>query len=123
MEPKLSRWMKQVRETVEGEIDCSACLDQIDRYVDLELSTGDASRTMPQIHHHLGMCAVCREEYEILRDLARLESAGEPPAAEELMERLKGSPPKIEDLAESRGDLRDTGRSSSARCPFRFQHE
>lgn len=92
MEPKLSRWMRQVRETAEDEIDCSACLDQIDRYVDIELSTGDASRSMLQVHHHLGMCAVCREEYEILRDLARLEATGEPPAAGELIERLKGTP-------------------------------
>ncbi len=89
MEPKISRWMKQVRDTQNEEIDCSTCLDQISQYVDLELATGEAACSMPQVEHHLRLCAVCREEYEALSHLARLEAQGELPTTDELIARLK----------------------------------
>jgi hypothetical protein len=89
MEGKLSRWLKQVRDTQDEEIDCSACLDQISRYIDVELASGDAARALPQVGQHLGQCTVCREEYQLLRDLARLEANDRLPALEELIERLK----------------------------------
>jgi hypothetical protein len=89
MEPKFSRWMKQVRDTQDEEIDCSACLDQISRYVDLELATGEAAQSMPQVELHLRQCAVCREEFEVLSELARLEADDRLPDPAELAERLK----------------------------------
>jgi predicted anti-sigma-YlaC factor YlaD len=89
MEPNFSRWIRQVRDTQDEEIDCSACLDQLAQYVDLELATGAAAQSMPQVSHHLYQCAVCREEYEVLAELARLEERDELPAPEELIERLK----------------------------------
>lgn len=89
MEGKLSRWMKQVRDTEDEEIDCSACLDQIAQYVDIELASGDAARAMPQVGQHLSQCAVCHEEYQLLQALARLEASDQMPAPEELIARLK----------------------------------
>jgi hypothetical protein len=89
MEPKFSRWMKQVRDTKDEEIDCSSCLDQISQYVDLELATGDAARSLPQVEHHLRQCAVCCEEYEVLSELARLEAQDNLPSQDEMIERLK----------------------------------
>ena len=84
--------MKQVRETEDEEIDCSDCLDQIAEYVDLELTAGDASRVLPQVHHHLDQCQVCREEYHVLRELAQLEAVGDMPTDDELIEQLKQQP-------------------------------
>ena len=34
---------------------------------------------------HLDQCAACREEYETLRDLSRLENEGGPPAPDDLL--------------------------------------
>lgn len=89
MEPKFSHWMKHVRDTQDEEIDCSACLDQISQFVDLELATGEAAQSMPQVDHHLDQCEVCNEEYHILRELALLESDEELPTHEALVERLR----------------------------------
>lgn len=85
----LSGWLKKVRNTQEVEIDCSTCLDQVSRYVDLELSTGQAAARMPQVKHHLDQCQVCQDEYLLLRDLARMELDGSLPSMDDLTDQLK----------------------------------
>ena len=92
MKNHFSRFLKRVRDSQEAEINCSACLDQINAYVDLELATNNAAERMPQVKQHLDQCGVCSEEYHLLRDLARLEAGGSLPTAEELRGRLKGKP-------------------------------
>jgi hypothetical protein len=99
MEPKISHWMKHVRDTQDEEIDCSACLEQISEYVDLELATGEVTPAMSPVAQHLSQCAVCREEYQLLHDLAQLEADGELPTNEELAGRLR------RDSTSDRGDL------------------
>ncbi len=89
MKSKLSRFLRRVQQTREQEINCSECLDQISRYVDLELSAGVPERTLPQVRQHLEQCTVCQEEYQLLRDLARLETSNQPPTTGELITRLK----------------------------------
>jgi len=89
MEPKFTRLVRRVRDTQESEIDCSACLDQIAQYVDLELANGEAERAMPLVNQHLHQCTVCFEEYQMLREMAQLEANGEMPAADVMLERLK----------------------------------
>ncbi len=91
MESKFSRWVKRIRDTQDVEIDCSACLDQVSQYVDLELATGRAAEQMPQVKQHLDQCAVCFDEYQVLRDLARMEMKGDLPSTDQLEDRLKGS--------------------------------
>ena len=92
MEPKLTRLMRRVRDTQESEIDCSACLDEISRYVELELADGEVERTMPLVHQHLHQCTVCFEEYQVLRELARLEASDDLPSPETLLAQLKRDP-------------------------------
>jgi hypothetical protein len=92
MGSKLSRWLKKVQETQEEEISCSECLDQVSQYVDLELATGEAARRMPQLRQHLDQCRVCSEEYQVLRDLARLEAENDLPTHEELAGKLRQDP-------------------------------
>lgn len=91
MKPNLSRWIKSVRDTQVEEITCSECLDQVSQYVDLELASGQAARQMPRVKQHLDQCLVCREEYQVLQELARMEAEGDLPKKEELLERLKRS--------------------------------
>jgi hypothetical protein len=88
MESKFSQWLKRVGDTRDDEIDCSSCLDQINRYVELELATGEPQRALPLVAHHLAQCKVCHEEYQLLRELALLEAHGQQPDNEELACRL-----------------------------------
>jgi hypothetical protein len=92
MESKFSQLMRRVRDTRDEEIDCSACLDQIAQYVELELTTGKPERELPLVTYHLAQCQVCHEEYHLLRELALLETRGEQPDNAELARRLIQNP-------------------------------
>lgn len=92
MESKFLQLLKRVRDTRDEEIDCSACLDQISHYVELDLTTGDPGQSLPLVEHHLAQCKVCREEFLILRELALLEARGDQPSNEELARRLTENP-------------------------------
>ncbi len=91
MEDKFSRWVKQIRNTQAVEIGCSACLEQISQYVDMELTTGQAALRMPQVKQHLDQCEVCSEEYHVLRELARMEREDGLPSSDDLKDQLKNS--------------------------------
>ncbi len=71
--PTLERWVVQILTTEEHEISCSDCFDQLAEYVDRELAQMRPDARMEQLAQHLGQCRVCREEYEMLRDLAANE--------------------------------------------------
>ena len=51
------------------EIGCEQCFEQLDRYVELELSGHDADLAIPRLRAHLDGCPACREEHESLRAL------------------------------------------------------
>jgi predicted anti-sigma-YlaC factor YlaD len=53
------------------EVGCDECFETIDRYVDLELTSGDADSAFPGLRAHLEGCPACREEYDSLYALAR----------------------------------------------------
>jgi hypothetical protein len=48
------------------EIGCAECLDQMDRFVEIELAGKDAAEAMPLVRDHLDRCGNCREEFEAL---------------------------------------------------------
>ena len=66
-------WLRNISETQEEEISCTECFDLVSRFVELESSGGDVASELPQVKQHLDQCLACRDEYEIVRDLARLE--------------------------------------------------
>lgn len=51
------------------EVTCEVCFDELDRYVDLELSGAHAEAAVPGMGAHLEGCPSCSEEYESLRAL------------------------------------------------------
>jgi hypothetical protein len=55
----------------EPELTCEQCFEQLDRYVELELSSADADREVPGMRAHLEGCQACSEEHESLRTLIR----------------------------------------------------
>lgn len=73
---RLTRWLQKIYQTQEKEISCTECFDLVSSFVELELSGGDPAVKMPHVVLHLYQCPTCREEYEILHDLCRLENEG-----------------------------------------------
>ena len=68
--------VRVVAETREEEIGCDECFEQVDRFVEMELSGLDPARAMPLIREHLEICGECREEFEaLLRALQAAEDA------------------------------------------------
>ncbi len=72
-------WVKKILETEDEEISCSECFDFISGYVDLELAGKGNERIMRPVANHLKQCPACQQEYEVLRELARMESSGKFP--------------------------------------------
>ena len=55
------------------ELGCEECFDQLDRYVELELSGADADAVVPGMRAHLRGCPACVEEHQSLRELLASE--------------------------------------------------
>ena len=54
-------------------LDCDECVQQLDRYVELELDGADAEAAVPGMGAHLAGCPACAEEHESLCALAGAE--------------------------------------------------
>jgi hypothetical protein len=53
----------------EPEISCESCFEQLDRYVELELTGAEADAAIPGMRAHLQGCSACAEDHESLRAL------------------------------------------------------
>lgn len=51
------------------ELSCDQCFEELDRYVELELSGADADAAIPGMRAHLQGCSACAEDHESLRAL------------------------------------------------------
>lgn len=60
-----------------AEVSCEQCFDQLDRYVELELTGANPDERFPGMRAHLEGCAACAEDRASLRDLIM---ASRPPA-------------------------------------------
>jgi hypothetical protein len=88
-DPIITRWrrlLRQLQETQDHELSCSECFDQLSDYVDLELAGQPVAERLPMLRQHLTQCGVCREEYQVLRELARLSASGELPSEDERLD-------------------------------------
>ncbi len=52
--------------TQDVELSCDECFEELDRFVEIQLSGLDAAEALPLVEHHLGMCDGCRDEYQAL---------------------------------------------------------
>jgi hypothetical protein len=57
----------------EPDLSCEECFDQLDVYVELELSGADADAGVPGMRAHLAGCPACGEDHESLRELVSNE--------------------------------------------------
>jgi hypothetical protein len=74
--PAVRRLLQDIADTDDEEISCTECFDLVPQYVDLEVAGQANDRTLPRLQQHLRQCRVCREEYEVLRDLVRRDADG-----------------------------------------------
>jgi anti-sigma factor RsiW len=51
------------------EVSCETCFEELDRYVELELSGADAEAGVPGMAAHLEGCPACAEDHAALRAL------------------------------------------------------
>ncbi len=86
---RFESWLHNIYDTQDEEISCTECFDLVSRFVELELTDEDPARQMPEVVQHLHQCPACREEYETLRDLRRLEDKGEPPSLDYLVNTIR----------------------------------
>ena len=49
------------------ELSCEQCFEELDRYVELELTGTNADTAIPGMRAHLDGCPACREDHASLR--------------------------------------------------------
>jgi hypothetical protein len=64
---EMSQMIKRLLGPTGPEVSCDACFEQLDQYVELELSGVDADAALPGLRAHLEGCPACHEDYESLR--------------------------------------------------------
>jgi predicted anti-sigma-YlaC factor YlaD len=69
-EPTPDEILARVLGPAAPELGCDECFEQLDAYVELELSGAPADARVPGMAPHLEGCPACRDEYESLRALA-----------------------------------------------------
>lgn len=70
-----NRILKRLLGPAEPELSCDECFEQLDRYVELELSGADADAAIPGMSAHLEGCGACDEDHRSLRALLEAETA------------------------------------------------
>ena len=73
---QIARLLTLIARTEDEEISCTTCFELLPSYVDLDVAGQDPEARAPRLRQHLDQCGVCREEYETLRELIRLEPDG-----------------------------------------------
>ena len=81
---RFENWLRNIHETREEEISCTECFELVSPFVELEIAGQDAAAKLPLVKQHLDQCRACREEYETLRDLRRLEEEDGIPSVDDL---------------------------------------
>ena len=56
------------------ELTCEQCFEQLDRFVEAELSGADPDRSVPGMRAHLAGCPACAEDHESLRSFVASQS-------------------------------------------------
>jgi hypothetical protein len=73
---KIKQLVRNILSTRPDEIGCDKCLEQLDRFVEMELAGKNAAEVMPLVQDHLERCRDCREEFEALLKALRYVDSG-----------------------------------------------
>lgn len=69
----IQKVIKSLSITLDEEMTCGECYQEVDKYVDMLRDGKKPSEIMPLVEHHLTLCPPCKEEFQAL--LTALESA------------------------------------------------
>lgn len=73
---RIKRMVRNILTARPDEIGCDDCLEQLDRFVEMELAGKKAAEAMPLVQDHLERCRDCHEEFEaLLKALGRMHTA------------------------------------------------
>ncbi len=72
-QPDVNEVLARVLGPAEPEVSCDVCFDELDRYVELEVTGADADAAVPGLRAHLEGCPACREEHDSLLALVSRE--------------------------------------------------
>lgn len=61
--------------TQDRELACGEVFEVIDQYAEFVVNGENPENVMPLVQHHLLICGHCREEFEMLLEMLRIESA------------------------------------------------
>jgi hypothetical protein len=75
--PRTSELLARVLGPAGPELTCDECFEELDRYVEIELSGSNADATVPGMQAHLQGCPAGNEDHDSL--LALLRSVAVPP--------------------------------------------
>ena len=67
--------VKALDMTQDREMACEEVFEVIDQYAELIVNGDTPEKVMPLVQHHLVMCGHCREEFEMLLDMLKVETA------------------------------------------------
>ena len=81
---RFKKWLRNIFATQEEEISCTECFDLLSGLVEVEARGEALTAKMLQVKQHLAQCRACRDEYEALREIRRLEDEGEFPSSDDL---------------------------------------
>ena len=65
----LTQTLRRLLGPADPEVGCDVCLQELDRYVELELAGEPAHTSLPGLRAHLEGCPACREEHDSLLEL------------------------------------------------------
>jgi predicted anti-sigma-YlaC factor YlaD len=86
---RFEAWLRNIYITQDVEISCTECFDLISTFVEVELSGRDVSAELLGVKQHLDQCRACRDEYESLIDLSRIEENSELPPLQTLQDLIR----------------------------------
>lgn len=90
---EIERLVYRILNTEDEEINCDQVAELIARYVELEVSGGDAPRVLPMVHQHLVQCDACSEMHDMLYELVLLEEQGALPDPDDLLDAITAGGP------------------------------
>ena len=70
------RELERMTGPVDPELGCDECFDQLDAYVELELTVVSADAVMPAMRAHLEGCSACRDDHDSLLAFVRTDPQG-----------------------------------------------
>jgi hypothetical protein len=83
------RWIKEIYQTGDTEIDCVQLQEMLPAFVDAEVSGMIMNGEGHRVRLHLSHCPDCTDVYESLRSIVALTESGRLPSADELLAALK----------------------------------